>query len=81
MNDLVEGAYVVRVVEGSPAEKAGIQEEDVITKIDGVKVVTSDDQSITRMLLDKKIGQTIQVTLWRNGEEKTVSVTLSKFTN
>ncbi len=80
-NGLVEGAYVMGIVADSPAEKAGIQEEDVITKIDGVKVVSSDEQSITKILLDKKIGQTVQVTIWRDGEEKTLSVVLEKFAN
>ncbi len=80
-NGLVEGAYVMAVVSDSPAEKSGIQEEDVVTKIDGVKVVSSDEQSITKILLDKKIGQTVQITIWRDGEEKTLSVTLEKFNN
>lgn len=80
-NGLVEGAYVMGVVADSPAEKAGIKEEDVITKLDGVKVMSSDEQSITKILLDKKIGQTVQITIWRDGEEKTLSVTLEKFNN
>lgn len=80
-NGLVEGAYVMGVVGDSPAEKAGIQEEDVIIKIDGVKVLSSDEQSITKILLDKKIGQTVQVTIWREEEEKTLSVMLEKFNN
>jgi serine protease Do len=80
-NGLVEGAYVMGIVADSPAEKAGIQEEDVIIKIDGVKVVSSDEQSITKILLDKKIGQTVQITIWRDGDEKMVSVVLEKFYN
>ncbi len=80
-NGLVEGAYVMGVVTDSPAEKAGIQEEDVITKIDGVRVVSSDEQSITKILLDKKIGQTVQITIWRDGDERAVSVMLEKFNN
>ncbi len=76
---LVEGAYVLRVVSDSPAERAGIREEDVITKVDGVKIVTSDEQSITKMLLDKKVGQTIVVTLWREGEEISVRIVLDKY--
>jgi len=81
VNGLVEGAYVMSVIEDSPAEKAGIQEEDVITKIDGVKVISSDEQSITKMLLDKKVGQTILVTIYRNEEEQTLSVTLDEYKN
>lgn len=80
-NGLVEGAYVLRVVSDSPAEKAGIREEDVITKLDGVKVSTSDDQSITKMLLDKKVGQTVVLTIWREGKELSLRVVLDKFGN
>ena len=71
----------MEIVEGSPAEKAGIQEDDVIIKIDSVRIVSSDEQSLTRILLDKKIGQTVQVTLWRDGEEEVVSVQLEAFGN
>ncbi len=78
-NDLVEGAYIQEVVSGSPAEKAGIEPDDVITKIDGQKISGTDEQSIIKVLLDKKIGQSISVTYWRGGEEKTVNVTLEAF--
>ncbi len=78
-NDLVEGAYIQEVVSGSPAEKAGLAPDDVITKIDGVKVSGTDEQSIVKVLLDKKIGQSVSVTYWRGGKENTVSVTLEVF--
>lgn len=80
-NGLVEGAYVVSVVEGSPAQRAGIQEEDVITKIDGQRVASNDEQSITRILLEKRVGQSVSVTFWREGQEKVVNITLEKYEN
>lgn len=80
-NGLAEGAYVISVVPDSPADTAGIQEEDVIMRIDGARVVSSDDQSITRILLEKQVGQRIQVTIWREGEEKNISIVLGTFTN
>ena len=36
LNDVVEGAYVVEVVKDSPAEKAGIEVEDIIVEFDGI---------------------------------------------
>jgi putative serine protease PepD len=78
-NDLVEGAYIQEVVSGSPAEKAGLAPDDVITKIDGVKVSGTDEQSIVKVLLDKKIGQSVSVTYWRGGRENTANVTLEAF--
>lgn len=79
MNGLVEGAYITEVVADSPAEKAGLQEEDIITKIDGEKVSGTDDQNLAKILLNKNVGQTITVTFYREDEEKTVSVLLEKF--
>ena len=60
-NGLVEGAYIEKVMAGSPANKAGLKEEDVIMKIDGVRVSGTDEQSIAKMLLEKNVGQKIQV--------------------
>lgn len=76
LNDVVEGAYVVEVVSGSPAEKAGIQEEDVIIEFDGKKVKGDDDQGLAKMILEKKVGQTVSVKIWRNNETKTFNLTL-----
>lgn len=78
-NGLVEGAYVEQIIVGSPAEKAGLKEEDVITKIDGAKVSGTDEQSITKMLLEKKIGQTVQLTIWRDDKEQVMNVTLEAY--
>lgn len=76
INDLVEGAYITQVVENSPAESAGLQEDDVITKINGVRISSSDDQSLADILQSKKIGEKIRVTYYRQDEEYTVDVTL-----
>lgn len=78
-NDLVEGAFIEAIVKDSPADKAGLQEEDIITKIDGEKIVGTDDQSIVRILLKKQIGQTVQITYWRGEEERVVSVKLESY--
>lgn len=76
LNDLVEGAYVVEVVADSPAAKAKVQEEDIIIEFDGKKVKGEDDQELTKLILDKKIGQTVTVKVWRNKEIKSLNLTL-----
>lgn len=76
LNDLVQGAYVIEIVDNSPAKKADIQEEDVITEIDGKKIEGTDDQQLAKTILDKKVGDTITVKVWRNKEILTKSVTL-----
>ena len=37
-NNLVEGAYITQIIKESPAEKADLQEEDIITEVDGNKI-------------------------------------------
>lgn len=78
LNDVVEGAYVIEVVDNSPAKKAGIQEEDIIMEIDGKKIDTNDDQGLAKLILNKKIGQTITLKIWRNKQIKTFSTILEE---
>jgi S1-C subfamily serine protease len=77
LNDVVEGAYVIEVIEGSPAEDAGVQTEDIIIEVDGKKVSGDDDQAITREIVNKKVGDTVQLKVWRDGSIKTIPVTLA----
>lgn len=80
LNDLVQGAYVVEVLTGSPAEKAGIQEEDIIMEFDGKKIDGKDDQGLAKYISEKNIGDSVKVKLWRNGEvsEKTLTLEANK---
>lgn len=79
LNDLIEGAYVIEVIENSPAAKAEIQEEDVIIEFDGQKVKGSDDQGLAKQILTKKIGQTVNLKIWRNGQTLNKQLTLEAF--
>lgn len=79
LNKIVEGAYVEEVVEDSPAAAAGIQEEDIITEFDGKKVQGDDDQGLARQIMQKTIGESVTVKIWRNGDTKTVSLTLEGY--
>lgn len=73
---VVEGAHVIEVVAGSPADKAGIQEDDYIVEFDDKRVSGSDDQSLAKLIQDKKAGDTVPVKIWRNKELKTIQITL-----
>lgn len=73
-----EGAGVVEVVKDSPAEKGGIKEGDIITKIDSQKV-TEKDGDLAKIISDKKIGDRLTVTVWRDGEEKNLTIVLEEF--
>lgn len=74
LNDIPEGAYLQEVVEGSPADKAGLQAEDIITKIDGAKL--TDDNDLAKVISKKKVGETITLTIWRDEKESEMKVTL-----
>lgn len=76
LNELVEGAYIVQVVQESPAEKAGLQEEDIIIEFDGKRISSSDEQTLGKLIAGKKPGERVGLKIWRNKEIKNISVTL-----
>lgn len=79
MNDVPQGAYIQEIVEGSPAEKAGIVIGDIITKIDGQTV--SGDKTISDVIAAKKAGNTVSLDIWTDGKTKTVTATLEESPN
>lgn len=72
--NLNKGIYVVNVQSGSAASQAGIQVGDVITEFDGVELETYKD--FLSQLYAKKPGDTVKLTINRNGSTSTVSVVL-----
>lgn len=74
LNDLPEGAYIQSVVDGSPAQKAGLQEEDIITKINGDKLTTDND--LATIISKRKVGDQVTLTIWREEKELTLTATL-----
>jgi 2-alkenal reductase len=71
---VTSGVLVQQVEVGSPADKAGLQQGDIITKLDGQTVGT--DNPLASVLMTRKVGDTISVTYIRNGQTNTVKVTL-----
>lgn len=80
LNDVPQGAFVQSVVSGSPAEKAGIKDGDIIVKIDGKKL---DDQSnsLAKIIAQKKVGDSITATVWRNNQTQDIKVQLESAPN
>jgi serine protease Do len=68
------GAVVTEVTPGAPGAKAGLQQYDVITAIDGQKVMDSSD--LTVKVTEHSPGQTVNLDVVRNGKPMKVSVTL-----
>ncbi|MFB9235372.1 trypsin-like peptidase domain-containing protein [Plantactinospora siamensis] len=70
------GALVNSVVQNSPADKAGLQQGDVITKF-GDKAI-NDSNALVAAVQGGKVGDQVQLTYTRNGEQKTATVTLAE---
>lgn len=78
LNEVPEGAYVQEVVAGSPAASSGVKDGDIITKIDGQKVLEKDG-GLAKIISGKKVGDRLELTIWREGKEIKISVTLGEF--
>jgi len=61
-----QGALVAQVVSGGPAEKAGIEQGDVILGFDGKEITESKD--LPRIVASTPVGKTVTVKLLRNGK-------------
>ena len=70
------GVYIVEVVKGGPADKAGLQAGDRIVSMDGSEVATQSD--LGTLMQDHKAGDTIEITVARGGQMQTVNVTLGE---
>lgn len=76
LNEVPMGAYVQSVVGGSPAEKAGIKQGDIITEIDGNKL--NESFILANYINKKKIGDSLKVKIYRDSKDVDVSVKLEK---
>ncbi|TSC53460.1 MAG: Uncharacterized protein LiPW31_372 [Microgenomates group bacterium LiPW_31] len=77
LNEVPEGAYVVEIVSGSPAEKARIKTGDILTHMDG-KRISEAEGGLAKIISSKKVGDSVELTIWRNGEEIKVKTTLTE---
>lgn len=64
------------VIPGSPADKAGLRENDIILEIDEQKL--DEDHSLSRIVSQKSVGDTIDLKILRQGEEQTLKVILEE---
>ena len=76
LNEVPQGAYVQEIVDGSPAEKAGLEPGDIITKINGENV--DSENEIGDTIAKSKIGDRLELEIWRDGETKKLTATLEE---
>jgi S1-C subfamily serine protease len=71
-----ETATDLAIVPGSPADKAGLQENDIILEADGEKITL--DVSLARIVQNKMPDETVMLKVFSKGKEKEVTVTLEE---
>jgi len=79
MNDVPQGAYVVEVITNSPADKAGIKAGDIVTKFND-QSLKDENVDLAKLISQKKVGEKITLTIWRDGKEMEKEVILQEFT-
>jgi serine protease Do len=72
--DRATGVLIGQVTRGGPAMRAGLRPGDVIVAVDGKAVETPRD--VTRPVAAAAPGTTVAVTVWRDGADRTLSVTV-----
>jgi serine protease Do len=71
------GAVINDVVDDSPADQAGLREDDIILMFNGNKVM--GDRELRKLVEDASVGDAVTLTILRRGQEKQVKVTLGAF--
>ncbi len=71
-----QGVYIYSITDGGAADKAGLMVGDCVLKIDGQDV--SSKEVLSSIISKHKAGDTIQLTIYRDGKEQTVSATLDE---
>ena len=74
-NNITSGVIIVDIEDGSPADVAGLESDDIIIEINGQSV--SNVAFLRYELYKCEVNETISVKVLRNGEEKKFSVDLS----
>ena len=69
---LPEGAVIRTITEGSPAEKAGLQEKDIITKANDTEIKEAND--LVKVVRKSSKGDELTLSVYRQGEEMTIKV-------
>ena len=74
--DRPRGALVVSVEKGSPAERAGVEASDIITKFDGKAVESQSD--LPRIVGGTRPGSKSELEVWRKGSSRTMGITVGE---
>jgi serine protease Do len=74
-----KGALVAEIQKGSPAEQAGVQAGDLIVALDDKPV--QDSREVQQAVLQHKVGESVNLTLWREGQTVRLAVRTAELPN
>ena len=74
--DRARGALVASVAKGSPSEKGGIKDGDVILEFDGKLI--NEMKELPKIVAETEVGKKVKVKLWRNQKELTKEIILGR---
>lgn len=74
LNEVPQGAFIVELVANSAAAKAGLLAGDIITKFNGNQI--SEQNDLSEAISQSEVGVSVEVEIWRDGENLTFSVVL-----
>lgn len=72
--NLPVGAYINKLLPGSPASRAGLQQRDIITKVGNRSI--NDTYPLDQVIAEHSPGDVVKLTVWRNGKSLVFSVNL-----
>jgi C-terminal processing protease CtpA/Prc len=70
------GVLITGIVEDSPAEETGLEEDDVIYSIEGEKV--KDSKELGKLIASKEPGDEVKIVVYRDGKKKTFDLALGE---
>lgn len=70
-----KGALVNDIIQGSPADKAGIRQGDIITTFNGTEI--KDSSHLQRLVAEAAVGSSVKAGIFRDGKQLTVSINLA----
>ncbi len=79
LRKLPQGAFIQRVVEGTPAADAGLKAGDIVTKIDGQGI--NEQNTVAAVIRSHKMGEKLVLTVDRNGQQLELTATLGEAPN
>jgi len=76
LRQLPQGAFIQRVVPGTPAEDAGLKAGDIIVKVDGKDI--NEKNTLASVIRSHQVGDKLRLTVDRNGKELELTITLGE---